>query len=46
MIRFAGADINVPAYKKIQAEYRDHRLHFPYKFEDAIQGHGTPSGYG
>lgn len=39
---FAGADINVPAYKKIQAEYRDHRLHFPYKFEDAIQGTARP----
>lgn len=38
----AGADIDVPAYKKIQAEYRDHRAHFPYSFEDAIQGAARP----
>ena len=36
------ASLDIPELKGINAEYRDHRLHFPYDFEDAIQNAARP----
>ena len=36
------AGVDLPGLKAINAEYRDHRLHFPFAFEDAIQNAPNP----
>ena len=36
------AGVDLPRLKAINAEYRDHRLHFPFAFEDAIQNAPNP----
>jgi hypothetical protein len=36
------SSVEVPSLKGINAEYRDHRAHFPYAFEDAVQGAARP----
>jgi hypothetical protein len=38
----ANVGVNKPGLKALNAAYRDHRLNFPYAFEDAIQSTARP----